>query len=222
MLIKNRSTFYLSTSSLGCQSGPVCITELNYFQISHSHSQSSQSKMGSNQQDLEKVKQRRLEILFNDPNMKMEDVIIAVGDQEIEEEIRSLTEIKDKLEDEQKDLLSVREMTEEIDRNYEEFDQIMADMKRMRNEQLQDCGGAKCEMMREMLREVSGQVDENETKEKNLLRDIEIATETEKKLKEDLHIAKNKLAIAQDARRKELEKANGGFTGRQNNNNNQK
>ena len=191
--------------------------KLNYFQISHS--QSSQSKMGSNQQDLEKLKQRRLETLFNDPNMKMEDVIIAVGDQEIEEEIRSLTVMKDKLEDEQKDLMSVREMTEEIDRSYEEFDQIMSDMKRMRNEQLQDGGGAKCEMMREMLREVSGQVDENEKKEKSLLKDIEIATETEKKLKEDLHIAKNKLAIAQDARRKEMEKkANGGFSGRQNNN----
>ena len=179
--------------------------------------------MGSNQQDFEKVKQKRLEILFNDPNIKMEEVIIAVGDEEIEEEIRSLTEMKDKLEDEQKDLMSVREMTEEIERSYEEFDQIMADMKKMRNEQLQEGGGAKCEMMREMLREVSGQVDENETKEKSLLKDIEIATETDKKLKEELHIAKNKLAIAQDARRKEMEKKeNGGFNGRQTNNNNRR
>ena len=176
--------------------------------------------MGSTQQDLEKVKQKRLEILFNDPNIKMEDVIIAVGDKEIEEEIRRLTELKDKLEDEGKDLLSAKEMIEEIEKCYEEFDKTMADMKRMRNDQLKVGGGVKCEMMREMLREISGQVDENETKEKNLLRDIEIATETEKKLKEDLHIAKNKLAIAQDARRKELErKGKGGFNGGQNMNN---
>ena len=176
--------------------------------------------MGSTQQDLEKVKQKRLEILFNDPNIKMEDVFIAVGDKEIEEEIRSLTELKDKLEDEQRDLMSVREMSEEIEKCYEEFDQTLADMKRMRKEQLQDGGGAKCEMMREMLREISGQVDENEVKEQNILKDIEIAVETEKKLKEELHIAKNKLAIAQDARRKELErKGKGGFNGGQNMNN---
>ena len=176
--------------------------------------------MGSNYEDLEKVKQKRLEILFNDPNIKMEDVIIAVGDEEIEKEIRSLRELKDKLEDEDKDLLSVKEMTEEIEKCYEEFDKILADMKRMRNEQLKVGGGVKCEMMRDMLREMSGQVDENEQKEQNFLKDIEIATETEKKLKEELHIAKNELSIKQDARRKQLERReNGGFNGGQKNSN---
>ena len=174
--------------------------------------------MGSTQQDSEKVKQKRLEILFNDPNIKIEDVVIAVGEEEIEEEIRSLTEMKDKLEDENKDLMSLAEMSEEIDRCYDEFDQTMADMNRMRNKQLQEGGGIKVEMMRDMLSEVSGQVEEMETKEKNILRDIEIAAESEKKLKEDLHIAKNKLAIAQDKRRRENErKAERGFNGHQSN-----
>ena len=126
--------------------------------------------------------------------------------------------MKDRLEDENKDLMSLAEMTEEIDRCYDEFDQTMDDMMKMRNKQLQEGGDVKCVMMRDMLSEVSGQVDEWETKEKNILRDIEIAAESEKKLKEELHIAKNKLAIAQDKRRKELEsKGDRGFNGRQNN-----
>ena len=219
MLIKNISTFYLSTS-LAVVSLPQSASQNSIISRLATVNQSSHSKMGSNQEDLEKLKKKRLEIMFNDPNIKMEDVIIAVGETEIEEKIRSLTELKDKLEDEEEDLLSVKEMTEEIDKCYEEFDKILADMKRMRNEQLKVGGGVKCEMMRDMLREMSGQVDENEQKEQNFLKDIEIATETEKKLKEQLHIAKNELSIKQDARRKQLERReNGGFNGGQKNSN---
>ena len=219
MLIKNISTFYLSTS-LAVVSLPQSASQNSIISRLATVNQSSQSKMGSNQEDLEKLKKKRLEILFNDPNIKMEDVIIAVGETEIEEKIRSLTELKDKLEDEEEELLSVKEMTEEIERCYEEFDQTLADMKRMRNEQLKASGGVKCEMMRDMLREISGQVEENEQKEKQLLKDIEIGAETEKKLKEELYMAKNQLAIKQDARRKEIERReNGGLNGGQKNSN---
>ena len=53
--------------------------------------------------------------------------------------------------------------------------------------------------------------------EKKLKRNCE---ETEKKLKEELYMAKNQLAIKQDARRKEIERReNGGLNGGQKNSN---
>ena len=68
MLIKNISTFYLSTS-LVVVSLPQSASQNSIISRLATVNQSSQSKMGSNQEDLEKLKKKRLEVLFNDPNI---------------------------------------------------------------------------------------------------------------------------------------------------------
>ena len=85
--------------------------------------------------EMDEVIQKRLEVLFGNPNMKIEDVVIAVGDKEIQEEIRNRTELKDKLEEIQ-GVQTVKEMKEEIEKHRDDFDQIMEDMEKMRYDQI--------------------------------------------------------------------------------------
>ena len=170
--------------------------------------------MNASQTELEKVQKKRLELLFNDPNLKIEDIVIAVGDEEIEEEIKNLTKLKTKLEDEVQEFRTMKEMTEEIEKLYEEFDQIMDDMKKLRKVQREEQGGDKLIHIREKVDEISAQVEANEQKEIQLSQDIEKAVAAEKKLKEDLHIARNEQAIRNAGNNKRENNWNGmGFKG---------
>merc|ERR550517_1466126 len=102
-------------------------------------------------------------------------------------------------------------MTEEIEKLYEEFDQIMDDMRKVQREEQ---GGDKLIHIREKVDEISAQVEANEQKEIQLSQDIEKAVAAEKKLKEDLHIARNEQAIRNAGNNKRENNWNGmGFKG---------
>ena len=158
--------------------------------------------MDIDQTEMERIRKKRLELLFNDPNIKIEDIVVAVGDKEIEEEIKNLTELKNKMEDEVQQCRTMKEMTEEVEKLHEEFDQIMADMQEIRNVQVEEQGGDKLLYIRKMIDAISAEVEVNEKKQSQLNEDIEKAVETEKKLKEDLHIAKNEQAIRNESNNK--------------------
>ena len=144
--------------------------------------------------EMDEVIQKRLEVLFGNPNLKFKDVVIAVGDKEIQEEIRNRTELKDKLEEIQ-GVQTVKEMKEEIEKHRDDFDQIMEDMEKMRYDQIQEHGRDKLRIIRRMIDDISSQVEEKKQTEANIVQEIEEAVECEKKLKEDLHIAKNKYSL---------------------------
>ena len=72
--------------------------------------------MDTDQTEMERIRKKRLELLFNDPNIKIEDIVVAVGDKEIEEEIKNLTELKNKMEDEVQQYRTMKEMTEEVEK----------------------------------------------------------------------------------------------------------
>ena len=73
-------------------------------------------------------RRKRLEILFNEPGLKIEDIIVAIGEKEIEKEIGRLEEHKAKLEEEKKERLSLKEIKDEIKQRKEEFANIVKEI----------------------------------------------------------------------------------------------
>merc|ERR1712098_723967 len=128
------------------------------------------------------------EKLFGQPGLKIEDLVIAVG--EVEEEVKKLQEDVKKWDDEVNESLTIRELEEEIKNTWEEFDDLVNEIHKLR-----DDNATGIDIEREnlglMLKDITGHNEKLERDLKDLTEDLERAREDEKKLKEELNIAKN-------------------------------
>merc|ERR1712098_748726 len=126
---------------------------------------------------------KRLEKLFGQPGLKVEDLVIAVGEEEVEKEVKKLQEDVKKWDDEVNESLTVRELEKEIDDLVNEI------------HKLRDDNATGIDIEREnlglMLKDITGHNEKLERDLKDLTEDLERAREDEKKLKEELNIAKN-------------------------------
>ena len=57
-------------------------------------------------------RRRRLEQVLDQPGLKVEDVVVAVGDKEVEEQIKKLEQSKAALEEDRLERMGVKEMQE--------------------------------------------------------------------------------------------------------------
>ena len=147
----------------------------------------------------EEMKRNRMKLLFGDPNLRIEDIVQPIGDAEVRQRIFNLKKEKEELtalisnlKDSKSDP-KVLEMEKEIKDNKAEFDSIMKDIHSMRREQI---GGIErmCENMKSMRDELRGRIEGTELNIKDMEEELKGAQESQRKLKEDLHIAKNENA----------------------------
>ena len=144
-------------------------------------------------------RRKRLEILFNEPGLKIEDIIVAIGEKEIEKEIERLEEHKAKLEEEKKERLSLKEIKDEIKQRKEEFANIVKEINDMKDQHNSGID-SECENLAMMLKDIVGHNEYLEKEFKRLTEELEQAKKDEEKMKEDLVIARNNHAIEQEKR----------------------
>ena len=135
-------------------------------------------------------RKKRLELLFGDKNLTVEDIVTPICEKELEEEVKRLKEEKEMLMRKDEDSLATEELEEAIKKSKEEYENVMKDMQLMRQQQV---GGIEesCEIMHTMCLDVSGYVKKVEQNIKDLEEERDRAQESLKKLREDLQIAKN-------------------------------
>ena len=80
-------------------------------------------------------RRRRLEQVLGQPGLNVEDVVVAVGDKEVEEQIKKLEQSKAALEEDRLMRMGVKEMQEEIRRNEEEFELVVKHIHKLRDDQ---------------------------------------------------------------------------------------
>jgi len=133
---------------------------------------------------------KRMELLFGDKNLTVEDIVKPIGEKELEEEVKRLKEEKEMLLKKDEESLATEELEEEIKKSKVEYENVMKDMQMMRQQQV---GGIEetCEIMHTMCLDVGGYVKKVEQNIKDLEEEKERAQESLKKLREDLQIAKN-------------------------------
>ena len=140
-----------------------------------------------------------MKLLFGDPNLRIEDIVQPIGDAEVRQRIfnlkkekEDLTALISNLKDSKSDP-KVLEMEKEIKDNKAEFDSIMKDIHSIRREQI---GGMErmCENMKSMRDELSAKIEGTEMNIKDMEEELKEAQESQRKLKEDLHIARNENA----------------------------
>ena len=135
-------------------------------------------------------RRRRLEQVLDRPGLKVEDIVVAVGEKEIEEQIKKLEKSKAALEEDRLERLTVREMKEEIRRNREEFEKVVKEIHALRDEQATSIS-VECDNLSVMLKDITDRCEEMEKDVKHFTEELVRAKEEETKLKEELYIAKN-------------------------------
>ena len=143
-------------------------------------------------QDFE-MKKKRLQFLFGDPNLNIEDIVTPIGEKELEEEVSRLKEEKKQLMRKDDENVGIEELEKEVKKSKEEYEVVMKEMQKMRQQQV---GGIEeaCENMKTMCLDVAGYVKKVEQNIKDIGEERDRAQESQKKLKEELQIAKNEEA----------------------------
>ena len=118
---------------------------------------------------------KKLERLFNKPNMKIDDVILSVGDEEeIMEVVRRFADPPEELTEEG--------LRREIQKYEEEFSAVMADMRTMREEQ----AGDRQKVLITMINDLEEAVIRDQAKLEGIDKELAEAEETEQRLREEL------------------------------------
>ena len=143
-------------------------------------------------QDYE-MKKKRLQLMFGDPNLTIEDIVTPIGEKELEEEVKRLKEEKEQLMIKDGKNVGIEELEKEVKKSKEEYEVVMKEMQKMRQQQV---GGIEeaCENMKTMCLDVAGYVKKVEQNIKDIGEERDRAQESQKKLKEELQIAKNEEA----------------------------
>ena len=129
---------------------------------------------------------RRLELLFNEPNLKIDDVILSVGDdEEMMELVRRFTHNNINTADDYQEM-SVEDLRNEIQKHEEEFTDILSDLRRMGQEQAVGHPENRCEILLKMIAELQETVKENDNKLQDIEKKIADAQEVENSLKEQI------------------------------------
>ena len=145
-------------------------------------------------------RRRRLEKVLDRPGLKVEDIVVAVGEKEIEEQIKKLEGSKAALEEDRLERLTVKEMKEEIKRNREEFEKVVKEIHALRDEQATSIS-VECDNLGVMLEDITGHCEKLEQEVKHFTEELVWAKDEEAKLKEELYIAKNEKQIQMEKTR---------------------
>ena len=149
----------------------------------------------SNAKTLESIemKRKRLELLFGDPNLKIEDIVKPIGEKELKERGEKLKKEKEDLLKKDDENATIQELVEEVKKSKEEYENVMKEIQMMRQEQV---GGIEetCEIMHTMCVDITGYVKKVEQNIKEMEEEKIRAAESEQKLREELHIARNEEA----------------------------
>ena len=137
----------------------------------------------------EKNRKKRLELLFGDPTLTVESVVTPIGEKEVEEEVKRLLEERESILND-KGSLAIGELDKEVKKSKAKFKEVMKEMGEMRKQQVGGIAEA-CENMETMCLDVGGYVKKVEQHIKELEEELESAQESQKKLREELQIAKN-------------------------------
>ena len=129
---------------------------------------------------------RRLELLFNEPNLKIDDVILSVGDdEEMMELVRRFSHNNINPADDYQEM-SEEDLRNEIQKHEEEFADILSDLRRMGQEQAVGHPENRCEILLKMIEELQETVKENDNKLQDIEKKIADAQEVENSLKEQI------------------------------------
>ena len=145
-------------------------------------------------------RRRRLEQVLDRPGLNVEDIVVAVGEKEVEEQIKKLEKSKATLEEDRLQRLTVKEMQEEIKRNREEFEKVLKEIHDLRDEQATSVS-VECDNLGVMLKDITGHCEKLEKEVIHFTEELARAKEEEAKLKEELYIAKNEKQIQLDKSR---------------------
>ena len=143
---------------------------------------------------------RRLEQVLDRPGLNVEDIVVAVGEKEVKEQIKKLEKSKATLEEDRLQRLTVKEMQEEIKRNREEFEKVLKEIHDLRDEQATSVS-VECDNLGVMLKDITGHCEKLEKEVVHFTEELARAKEEEAKLKEELYIAKNEKQIQLDKSR---------------------
>eukprot|EP00092_Neocalanus_flemingeri_P025513 GFUD01027661.1.p1 GENE.GFUD01027661.1~~GFUD01027661.1.p1 ORF type:complete len:242 (-),score=97.37 GFUD01027661.1:33-758(-) len=135
-------------------------------------------------------RKKRLELLFGDPNLTVAQVVTPIGDKEVEQEVKKLKEERDRLLRKDEGSAIIEDLEREVKKSKADFEKVMKEMSVMRQQQMGGIAEA-CENIEEMCRNVEGYVKKVEQTIKDLEEELERAQESQKKLREELQIAKN-------------------------------
>ena len=133
---------------------------------------------------------RRLETLFGRPGLRVEDVVVAVREEDVEEQVKKMQEQKSHLEEEKVEKMEVMEMQKLLKKCKDEFEDVMKEINKLRDEQINTVN-TECENLGCMLKDLTGHIDKMEKEMSHLTEELERAKMEEVKLKEELYIAKN-------------------------------
>ena len=134
--------------------------------------------------------QRRLETLFQEPGLKIGDVILSVGDdEEMMEVVRKWSEENNNPPASEHEEMGSdqRSLREQITSYEEELNEIMADMRLMRDQQSVGCPEDRKEILLNMMADLEISIREDDTKLERLHSDVEQALLTERFLKEQIN-----------------------------------
>jgi len=140
--------------------------------------------------DLSEMRRKRLEHLFGEANLKIEDIVKPIGEQELKEEVEKLKKEKEDLLKKEEESTTIQELKQEIKKVNDEYEGVMQEILILRQEHV---GGIEetCENMQTMLLDVSGYAKKVEQSIKDMEEEKDRAVESERKLREELQIAKN-------------------------------
>ena len=129
---------------------------------------------------------KRLELLFNEPNLKIDDVILSEGDdEEMMELVRRFSHHNINTADDYQEM-SEEDLRNEIQKHEEEFADILSDLRRMGQEQAVGHPENRCEILLKMIEELQETVKENDNKLQDIEKKIADAQEVENSLKEQI------------------------------------
>ena len=134
--------------------------------------------------------QRRLETLFQEPGLKIGDVILSVGDEEeMMEVVRKWSEENNTPPASEHEEMGSdqRSLREQITSYEEELSEIMADMRLMRDQQSVGCPEDRKEILLNMMADLETSIREDDAKLERLHSDVEQALLTERFLKEQIN-----------------------------------
>ena len=139
----------------------------------------------------EEQMERRLEYLFQEPGLKISDVILSVGsDEEMMEVVRKLSEENNSqpdIEQEEEMLPDITSLEDQIKSYEEELGEIVADMRLMREQQSVGCPEDRKEILLNLIADLEISAREDDTRLERLQSRLDLALRTERSLKEELN-----------------------------------
>merc|ERR1719438_438285 len=127
----------------------------------------------------DEMKRKRLELLFGDPNLNIEDIVKPIGEKELKEKIEELQKEKEDLLKEDEERSTIEELIDEIKNSKDEYESVMKEIRMMRQKQV---GGIEetCEIMQTMCEDIVTYVKKVEQHIEDLQKEKDTAVESER------------------------------------------